>query len=851
MAIDLNSQEMMLLLRQFEKGNAVLFAGAGFSIGAENRTGMDPPLGAALGEILASECGWPYEGEDLAIVYAQARSHLGTGGLETVLERLYKDCKPAAWHELVAKLYWYRIYTTNIDDVLENVYRSGAFQILDRVVSPAPYKDQDQFYEHVQCIHLHGSVLDHSNPLTFTFEEFANQTAKSNPWYQAMVDDMQSKSFVFVGARLTDSPFHHYLSLRAQRSRGTPEYRAKAFLVVPKITPILRRQFADQGIVVIEATGEEFFTTFVPEVQSRIASRLDLLTMRHPHQMEALKNSVAAAQTSITRAQMNVLRQFEFVSGQVRNSTGKLKTFFFDGAEPSWLDIAHNVDAERVFTRQLLEAIQSEEEGVRTFVLLGQAGSGKSTTMRRMAFEMARAGRTVYYSKTPQAIDRDSIKDVVRASAQTIYFFIDDARSHIKAVDTLVRELVDDVNVTFVLADRPHILLPKLHRAHKSLKEHISEMPLLIPDDCERIIEKLAEFGLLGALAGKPLKQQLREFLGRSWKQLLVAMKEATSGRGFNTIIEDEYRTLASDNARLAYAIACLAYMHGAPVRRRHLLACLDGTDAQNAATLQRDLHGVVVPWKGNESFVAPRHRVIAQHVALEAATIEVKQAAIREFLMQVSAEVTPSNIRQRTPEYIAYRGIINFDNMLEVLGVNYELIADIYDELKSYYKDDFLFWLQYGRAEVYFDNFATAENYLNQSLGIRSSGNFQAKHNLGVLFLKRALSHENPITAAADAKLGKEILIEQIRERGDIDAYPYAALVMHMIKYLARHRPQKLGEELEEMKKLADLGQQKHPLDESMRGVQEEAYRAYLMQAVAKIEDSLPSPDLETDDDE
>jgi hypothetical protein len=45
MAIDLNSQEMMLLLRQFEKGNAVLFAGAGFSIGAESRTGMDPPLG--------------------------------------------------------------------------------------------------------------------------------------------------------------------------------------------------------------------------------------------------------------------------------------------------------------------------------------------------------------------------------------------------------------------------------------------------------------------------------------------------------------------------------------------------------------------------------------------------------------------------------------------------------------------------------------------------------------------------------------------------------------------------------------------------------------------------------------
>src|SRR6185369_3323053 len=139
MPLDLITHEMMLLLRQFEKGNVVLFAGAGFSIGAENRIGIDPPLGNQLGEMLAQECGWPYEGEDLPIVYAQARSHLGSGGLEMLLERLYRDCKPAAWHQEVAKLYWYRIYTTNIDDVLENVYSSGAFQILDQVVCPAPY----------------------------------------------------------------------------------------------------------------------------------------------------------------------------------------------------------------------------------------------------------------------------------------------------------------------------------------------------------------------------------------------------------------------------------------------------------------------------------------------------------------------------------------------------------------------------------------------------------------------------------------------------------------------------------------------------------------------------------------
>jgi hypothetical protein len=72
-------------------------------------------------------------------------------------------------------------------------------------------------------------------------------------------------------------------------------------------------------------------------------------------------------------------------------------------------------------------------------------------------------------------------------------------------------------------------------------------MPDLNSDDCSRIIDNLAEFGFLGALQGKPRADQLREFLVRSRKQLLVAMKEATSGRGFDAIIADEYDSLSAD----------------------------------------------------------------------------------------------------------------------------------------------------------------------------------------------------------------------------------------------------------------------------------------------------------------
>jgi hypothetical protein len=130
MAIDFNSQELKLLLKQFEKGNVILFAGAGYSLGSRNSRGTDPPLGSNLAETLAVECGWGYEGEDLGIVYEQAQKHLGTAGLNNVLRSLYKDCVPAQWHYLIPQLFWYRIYTTNVDDVIENSYRRALFRIL-------------------------------------------------------------------------------------------------------------------------------------------------------------------------------------------------------------------------------------------------------------------------------------------------------------------------------------------------------------------------------------------------------------------------------------------------------------------------------------------------------------------------------------------------------------------------------------------------------------------------------------------------------------------------------------------------------------------------------------------------
>ena len=840
---DFNSQELQLLLRQFERGNVVLFAGAGFSIGAKNTLGQDPPLAGDLCRALANDCGWVYDNEELAVVFAQAQKYLGTQGLNERLFTYFRNCAPASWHRIIPRLYWSRIYTTNIDDVIENAYSGGAVaQQLDSIVCPTEALERDIWFARVQCVHLHGCVLDPAKGFTFTYEDFANQTASPSPWYQALIEDMQANTVVFVGTRLGDSPFYHYLTLRSKRGKGVPEVRPKAFLVAPGLSPIRKRQFEEQNMVVINANTEEFFDPLLAELSNRVPSRMALLRNRYPHQIAALNSGEFETQSEF-------LRDFEFVTAEAAAASRAIyRTAFFEGAEPTWEDIRQDVDARREITWSVLEELKKDVAGVAAFMLTGHAGSGKSTVLRRAAYELAREGHIVYYLRAPHRVQKRPLANLLLSLGdQRVYLFLDDANLHLDVLEEIAREFPEK-NATFVLSDRPHSLYSHLHRVTR-LKPTILEIPLLNHADAGALIDKLDDFGKLGDLQNKPRSRQIYEFLRRSKKQLLVAMKEATSGRGFDVILLSEFNSLRGYDAQLAYAIACLCYKHGAPVRKRHLIACLDGSDIEKINVFKYHLRDVVVPWNDNEDILCPRHRVIADQVAKESAPLETKIDATVRFLSQVSSDITPRNISKRTLEYRAYRGLINLDNMLQVLSEDYNIISDIYRQLKEYYQHDFLFWLQFGRAELYFDHFAEAETYLKSSLAIRDAENFQAHHHMGVLHLKRATFEDNPVPALLDLRQGEEILRKQIKARGQIDPYPCAALIDHKIRYLRKHGSANLAEDLEELFQLGKVGIQAHPFDAAMIEAHQTIFKEYLMQVVKRkppegIQESLKFPE-------
>ncbi|MBL8818728.1 MAG: SIR2 family protein [Planctomyces sp.] len=826
MAIDWMNVDFQFLKNRLLSGRVALFAGAGFSFDAKNSSGNRPPLGDGLAEELCKHAGMPYSGEPLSVVYEAVEPRLGSNNLWRLLEELYSIESIADWYSIVRAVTWHRIYTLNIDSLFPVLFRTPANQKLKQIVNPSPYEERDPLFGSVQCIHLHGSVLHRANGLVFTLPDFARTTGTPNPWYQVLADDIYNQSILFVGTKLEESVFHHYVHLREPKTGGISETRPKSFLVCPGIGPVRTNALESRNIVAIDCTAEDFFRQLESQVGLRELSVANVRSRVFPHAI--FRNDSMDLDDAVAR-NFDLIRS-DSLPYQVKPKAAE----FFMGSEPHWFDIAEQRDAPREMVARSFDVLLESSDQFRCFVLHGPAGSGKSTSAMRLATSLADGGEVVFYANP---IDRLDLAPLLRLNktfqeqCKRAYVFIDVFSRHVAALETVTTELLASFNVTLILIDRTNRYVNK-GKPITALSPIEIRMPDLSEGDVNAILDKLRTFGFLGVLREKSRAVQVAAFMERAEKQLLVAMREATSGKGFDVILRTEFSEL-DPQAKLAYTIACIAVAHGAPgVYKRHLMPCLDRTAFAKHLVIEDLLRGVLVSGNEQGTLVKPRHGLIAQWVAKEIAPMGIKVEATVRFLRQISGEIIPNEIRRRSPAYLAYRGMVNSAGMRETFADDFEAILGVYDELTPLYDHDFLFWLQYGMANLDAGRIDVAENYLNQSLAIRPN-NYQTRHQLGCLYLVAAQRAENPVAVVARAEEGRQLLLEQIRLHGDENSYGYHAYLTHVGRWFAKARNQISDSQWDDLLAIAREATAKYGRDELIREARKEIDRQYMLRAV------------------
>ncbi len=233
-------------------GDAVLFAGAGFSSGAVNLAGAPLFMGPELRNYLAKKVLLPGDTnlEDVAEAYV---AKFGTGPLVRELRQLFTVKNVAPHHVEVTKTPWKRIYTTNYDDVIETAFVSNSLSI----VSATAAEDVARYArEQFLCIHLNGFIrtLDEEKlgtELKLTETSYLSASLADSPWATLLKQDIRyARSVFFVGFSLYDLDIRRILY-------SYPELKEKCFFFIgPSPGEVLLRRIDKFGSPITNSVAD-------------------------------------------------------------------------------------------------------------------------------------------------------------------------------------------------------------------------------------------------------------------------------------------------------------------------------------------------------------------------------------------------------------------------------------------------------------------------------------------------------------------------------------------------------------------------------------------------------------------
>ena len=516
--------------------------------------------------------------------------------------------------------------------------------------------------------------------------------------------DVTAHCTVFIGTDLDEPPLWNQLALRGERREGR-ELRPRSFLVTPRIPRARQAMLERFNIRHIPLNAEEFSEYYLKTIANE-------RILRRPFS--------SAREAPLEPVEMALREPAEDPAD------------FLLGREPRWSDVSEGFAIERTFEDTLLHDAQDTSN--RAIIACGTAGSGKSTTLRRLALSLQASGRRVYWLRTDSSEPMPHLRSKILATRPDV-LVIDIAERFGRRGGPLVAELLDASPDLLVIAGYATGALDDLgiESELSSFRTLRHDVPLLDDQDIERLVDALTRANRLGRLAGKSSKEQFNEVKSRAGRQLLVAMLEATSGEKFEEKIIRECEELPGD-LHTAYAVIALATTNRYWLPLDDVLAALSDHTAGGLEVIDRLIRAHLVLRNSNNTYMA-RHPVIAREVVSQfRRSGQLADAYARlAFVMASKYFADMPMTRER-------RLLIKLLNHTEVGQVldNPTHARQMYSEIEQLLRTDYHYWLQRGSYELERGDIKLAENFLNQARGL-SDSDYMVDTEWAYLQLERA----------------------------------------------------------------------------------------------------------------
>ncbi|EHR73679.1 hypothetical protein BurJ1DRAFT_4894 [Burkholderiales bacterium JOSHI_001] len=560
--------------------------------------------------------------------------------VEVHLTKPYSSCRPGETVKRVTGFVWRAIYSFNIDDALEAAYETSTRR-RQRAVSlnyDTNYRTPSN-QSKVSIIHLHGFTREPEKGYVFSASEYARVTKGLNPWMHVLSELLATEPFIISGTSLNEPDLEYYLSARSDASLRTN--RGPSILVEPYPDAITESLCHRHGLVLVKSTLADFlhWTT---------------VSLGHSPQVSQLK--VPSMEGLLDRAygpdaQIEFFSSFELVRPATPNPTAETSPFFY-GKAPRWSDLESSLDLptddERRVSAKIRNYLESKESKTRFFMLLAESGSGKTTVLRRVAYDLAKEGRTVLNLNGKMALDPDNTRAGFAALTRPALVVIDNLADHASTILSALNGLGTKRPLAILCADRDY----RRDHIFRVLGDFPSEefsLSAWTSDQLEDFIERFRRAGLVGTPEAVRMPRRFADMLVGD-PIAIAGCRVLNNFKPLDVIVHSLWHD-ASQEARSSYALAALSefcYSGGIsyPILER----------AQHNFGL-RDQLSLAVPlplaYSEDGDFVLPLHPAVGERLLsyLSRERRPLLATLFRNLALALAPYVNRQTIIDRSPE--------------------------------------------------------------------------------------------------------------------------------------------------------------------------------------------------------
>ena len=699
--VEMKDDDQRILIRAVERGEAVLFLGAGASATSLSETGSKIMQGWQLAAKLAEMGGLDYHEEPLpTVVAAVVGSRISRKQFEDLLRAEFQHCEPSDELTALMKFTWARLYTWNLDDTVTNCRQTAQrLKTFNGMVDPVSPNDNVAF---LQIVHLHGEASKPEHGYIFSESDYNERISKGHPWYRQAISDYIGKLPVFIGSKLREPILS--LELDRARPRGS-EGLGVAFLVSPdKFTPIQLAELEARGIVVISG----YLSDFVDFIKSKTNS--GGITPQSVAANRGAMGKALAKRGGVTASDLGVARHLHIISDGDGNTpivrlpltdTNGAARLFLEGRPPSWeivfSDIPPRLSQVNALFDQLEESLQSNE---RLFVTYGQSGSGKTTAVMQALKQLAGDGRQVPIYELDGEIP--SLKSAISLLARlhpdekvVVYF----GESFLFG-DSFAEDLLsfDAGHFLFVGDARTSEWKNHIRRRLEGVGFRSFEFQRFAREDYEGLASAILSYVPAPRFHKMTPQQRFEEF-DRSKSQLLIAMKEATQSRNFREIITSEYNDLPDEDAKFCFLICGISTLARSGVASGSAKEAYDRISSHRPFSSALKVLDGIVSEDRNGRLIA-RHEIYVRHILENVASVEAVRSTIISMLECYTKYNVPIIKNVGRQDGILFRFLLNHNFLKELFKVkgSVDSPVEIYGHFEVDFQRDGHFWLQYGQ---------------------------------------------------------------------------------------------------------------------------------------------------------